>query len=202
MVLAAVMLPLVFAGSYAVAFWATFAWAMLPEWRVVRRTRALGPAGPQDAGSRIVISVVSEVALLLAFALAFLDRETMMAGHRAAVFWIGVVLLAAGSALRRHCIAILGDSFTGSVRVRTGQAIVERGAYRWVRHPSYTAGILMYMGIGLALTNWLSFLVVTLGPLIAYLYRVRVEERALVATLGEPYLAYMHRTRRFLPLIF
>ena len=80
--------------------------------------------------------------------------------------------------------------------------MVERGAYRYVRHPSYTAGVLMFAGIGLALGNWLGLLaqmgLVTAG----YWYRVVVEERALAATIGDPYRSYMRRTKRFVPFVF
>jgi protein-S-isoprenylcysteine O-methyltransferase Ste14 len=33
-------------------------------------------------------------------------------------------------------------------------------------------------------------------------YRVRVEEQALSAELGRPYVEYMRRTRRFIPFVF
>jgi protein-S-isoprenylcysteine O-methyltransferase Ste14 len=59
----------------------------------------------------------------------------------------------------------------------------------------------MFTGLGLALTNWLSLLVLVIVPIIVYTYRVAVEEQALVATLGEVYLSYMRRTKRFVPFI-
>jgi len=36
----------------------------------------------------------------------------------------------------------------------------------------------------------------------AYLYRIRVEERTLIAELGEPYRAYTTRTRRLIPFVY
>ncbi len=36
---------------------------------------------------------------------------------------------------------------------------------------------------------------------IAYSYRIGVEERALVAALGEPYMQYMQRTHRIIPFL-
>jgi len=62
--------------------------------------------------------------------------------------------------------------------------------------------MLMYVGLGLALTNWQSLLVLVLASTIVYSYRVWVEERALVATLGERYVAYVRRTKRFVPFVF
>ena len=194
--------PLVAVYPYAPVFWAIFAWASLPEWRLLRRVLPPGSVGPQDAGSMRVIVAGMELALLLAFPLAFVAPAATITRHRLALFWVGVMLIVLGSLLRRHCFRMLGDSFTGDVRVRPGQAVIERGAYRYVRHPSYTAGMLMYVGLGLALTNWQSLLVLVLASTIVYSYRVWVEERALVATLGERYVAYVRRTKRFVPFVF
>ena len=86
--------------------------------------------------------------------------------------------------------------------VKPDQVIVDRGAYRYLRHPSYTAGAILFLGIALALANWVSAVVLMGAVLAVYGYRVRVEERALVATLGDPYRQYMARTKRFVPFLF
>jgi protein-S-isoprenylcysteine O-methyltransferase Ste14 len=52
------------------------------------------------------------------------------------------------------------------------------------------------------LTNWLSVLIIGGAGAAAYLYRVRVEERALQANLGGRYQEYMRRTKRFVPFVF
>ena len=108
----------------------------------------------------------------------------------------------AGSLLRRHCFRMLGSSFTGAVVVSPEQTVVERGAYRYVRHPSYTAGAIIFLGVGLALANWISIAVLMTIVPIVYGYRVVVEERALADVIGEPYRQYMCRTKRFVPLVF
>jgi protein-S-isoprenylcysteine O-methyltransferase Ste14 len=97
---------------------------------------------------------------------------------------------------------MLGPFFSGTVHVEKDQPIVERGAYRFLRHPSYTGGFLISTGIGLTLTNWLSVGLMALGSGVGYLFRVRAEERALLETLGEPYRQYMGRTKRFVPFAF
>ena len=56
-------------------------------------------------------------------------------------------------------------------------------------------------GIGLALGNWVSLLVLVLSTMTLYTYRVIVEERALIAVLGEAYRGYMRRTKRFIPFV-
>jgi protein-S-isoprenylcysteine O-methyltransferase Ste14 len=106
-----------------------------------------------------------------------------------------------GNLLRRHCIRMLGSSFTAVVVVKSDQTVIERGAYRWVRHPSYTAAALFLIGIAITLGNWVSVLLAVIAVALSYGYRVNVEERALIATLGDPYRNYMRRTKRFIPMV-
>jgi protein-S-isoprenylcysteine O-methyltransferase Ste14 len=192
--------PLVFAWPYALVFWATFVWAFSPEFRVVSR-RADRPTVAQDAGSKRVIMITQPLGMVAAFLTATNVRWAALP-RPAWLFWAGMASIVCGSLLRRHCFRMLGASFTGAVIVRPDQAVIERGAYRYVRHPSYTAGALMFLGIGLALANGLGLLaqmgLVTAG----YWYRVVVEERALAATIGEPYRSYRRRTKRFVPFMF
>jgi protein-S-isoprenylcysteine O-methyltransferase Ste14 len=131
----------------------------------------------------------------------FLPGATVTLG-RDVVFVVGLVFLAAGGLLRRHCFRSLGPLFSGTVHVVENQPIVEHGAYRYLRHPSYTGGFLISAGIGLAFTNWVSVGVFALGSVVGYVFRVRAEERAMLETLGEPYRAYMKRTKRFVPFVF
>jgi len=50
--------------------------------------------------------------------------------------------------------------------------------------------------------NWASLVALLLCVLSGHLYRVSVEERALSQTIGQPYVEYMHGTKRFIPLVF
>ena len=191
---------LVVTWPYALVFWAALVWAFSPEFRVVSR-RAGAPASTQDAGSKRLIMILQPLAIVAAFAVATHVGSAALP-HRAWLFWAGVAAIVGGSLLRRHCFRMLGASFTGAVIVKPDQSVVERGAYRYVRHPSYTAGTAMFLGIGLALGNGLGIL--ALVALIAggYWYRVVVKERALEATIGDPYRSYMRRTKRFIPFVF
>lgn len=59
----------------------------------------------------------------------------------------------------------------------------------------------MHVGCGLALTNWMAALVLFVTTGLGYLYRVHVEEKALIEGLGEEYRAYVKRTKRFVPYV-
>lgn len=192
------LLPLVSVWPYALVFWLVFAGVFAPEALLTARTGR--SAARQDAGSLQIVLVTQFVAMFAAFGIAFRAPRGAMP-HPYACFWIGLAVMAAGSVLRHHCFRMLGSSFTGAVVVKREQVIIERGAYRWVRHPSYTGGLLIYLGMGLALGNWISLAVVAVLVPASYLYRVLVEERALLETLGEPYRDYMGRTKRFVPMV-
>lgn len=122
--------------------------------------------------------------------------------------WPGILLAAglgamlAGALLRRHCFRILGASFTYQLQVVPGQAVIQRGAYAYVRHPGYLGGILAHVGFGLA-TGSLAAAAVQLvvsGPL--YLQRIRNEERMLQSALGDSYRQFMAGRKRLIPYIY
>ena len=62
--------------------------------------------------------------------------------------------------------------------------------------------VLMNAGIGVALGSWGSTTVLVLASLAVYSYRIAVEERALLAVVGEPYREFMRTRRRLIPYIY
>jgi protein-S-isoprenylcysteine O-methyltransferase Ste14 len=106
--------------------------------------------------------------------------------------WAGVVV-------RQWSITLLGRYFTVDVRVQSDQTVVDRGPYRWVLHPSYSAMILTFAGMGLALGNWLSLAMLVAVPTAGLIVRIHVEEQTLFDALGEPYRRYAASRRRLIP---
>src|SRR6478672_9792503 len=58
----------------------------------------------------------------------------------------GVVLFVVGLALRWWAIVVLGRFFTVDVTIEKDHELVERGPFRFVRHPSYTGVLLAFAG--------------------------------------------------------
>jgi protein-S-isoprenylcysteine O-methyltransferase Ste14 len=197
------MRPLPFVWPYWPLFWGALVWAFSPEFRIVRKAqKPAAEPGSQDAGSIKVIMIGGMIALLLAFPLAWVRVLRVPAALAPAFFFLGVGTIVAGSLLRRHCWRLLGESFTGDVRARPDQRIVTAGAYALLRHPSYTAGIMLNVGMGLALGSWGSVVVFAIASFAVYAYRIAVEERALLAVVGEPYREFMRTRRRLIPFIY
>ena len=118
------------------------------------------------------------------------------------LFLIGWILFIIGMIIRWGAIITLKQYFTVNVAIAEGQKIIERGSYKYIRHPSYAGSILTFLGFGLTFTNWLTPLVITIPILLAYLYRIKIEEAALTRAFGEEYMEYMKRTRRLIPGIY
>ncbi|HZI41569.1 MAG TPA: isoprenylcysteine carboxylmethyltransferase family protein [Gemmatimonadaceae bacterium] len=195
------MRPLAYTFPYAVVFWIVFFWAFLREAGIVNRAQKGAAKGgaPDDQGSLRFLLLAQSLGFGIAFYVAWLPWGRF-ADPRLA-FWLGLALLVSGAILRRLCFRALGASFTGEVRVRPDQHVVRTGPYRWVRHPSYTAGILMIVGAATALGSWVGVVMAFVLSAVGYAYRVRVEERALVAALGDAYREYAATTKRFIPLL-
>jgi protein-S-isoprenylcysteine O-methyltransferase Ste14 len=193
------MLPVLFTWPYEAVYLVVALWIGLSE-RAMRR-RARVRASEQDRKSARLIDVGAVVATVSAIVVALVFKRGALP-YPTLLFWVGLGLVIASGLLRRHCFHMLGASFTGVVHVVPGQEIVDRGVYRLIRHPSYTGSALAFIGIGLALGNWASLVILLGSCWMIYGYRVRVEERALLDILGEPYRDYMARTKRFIPFLF
>ena len=196
------MRPLVFVLPHALVFWAIDLWAFAPEFAIVARARkAAAENSSKDSGSLQLIVMGMWVGMLISFPISFVRPLRFPLWIVPPAFYIGSGTLLAGSLLRRHCWRVLGEYFTGEVRARTNQPVIDRGAYRWVRHPSYSGGILMFAGIGMELGSWASLAIVTFVAVTVYAYRIHIEERALIQAIGAPYIAYMRTRKRIIPFI-
>ncbi len=177
------------------------AW-ILPEIAAWRMKRSADSTQARDQGSLKLIVLLWWLGIALAVAIAWLVPQAAITWHRPTVFVAGICLMFAGVALRWHSASILGKYFTFDVAVAGGQALIEAGPYRYIRHPSYSGALLSLFGFGLALGNWAALVVAMACLGAAYLYRIPVEERTLRAALGAPYKEYMQRTWRLVPFIF
>lgn len=115
---------------------------------------------------------------------------------------LAIALFAAGLALRWWAIVTLGRFFTVDVVVEKDHEVVQRGPFRWVRHPSYTGVLVAFTGWAMTLGNWVAMGLVLVPIFIAFVRRMKVEEEALSRALGERYREYMKRTKRLVPGLY
>jgi protein-S-isoprenylcysteine O-methyltransferase Ste14 len=197
------MAPLAYSDIGAkYAFYVALGMFGASEWSIRFRSRLNHGGTPQDRGSIYAVIVTCLLGVGAAFFIADNVHSTALDVARWPIFAVGLAIILSGIALRQWSVLALGTFFTVQVQVREGQTVVDTGPYRYVRHPSYTAIIMSFVGIGVALENWLSLLVLFVIPTVGLIVRIRVEERALLAALGEPYRQFSESRSRLIPKVW
>lgn len=116
--------------------------------------------------------------------------------------YAAIALMIAGLIVRWTAILSLGKAFSVNVAIRDAQTLYQEGLYRLVRHPSYTGMVICFAAIALAERNWYSAAIVLVPTTAALLYRMHVEEAALLGAFGPQYQHYRETTKRLIPGIY
>lgn len=111
---------------------------------------------------------------------------------------VGICLIALGTILWVWSQLVLGRNWAPRVGARSGHTLTCDGPYRYVRHPMYTAFVLLTIGLLLGSANWL------VGGLVGcsawFTVRRYTQEEALMYELFPwDYEKYVGKTGAFLP---
>jgi protein-S-isoprenylcysteine O-methyltransferase Ste14 len=182
------------ASFFVIAFFLWAASELFNSWGF-RRHRLMIGTQRSDRGSYWIILLVVWGSMTISF---------LAHSHNLGIFhnnlqYLGLGLLVFGIAFREWAVLSLGRSFTMVVSIVSGQTLVKRGPYCWLRHPAYSGSILTLVGFPLFLGTWAGGLVILILSFAAFSYRVLVEEKALLDFFGEEYRDYMQQTWRFFP---
>jgi len=161
----------------------------------------LSPGVREDRGNRWVIVALALIGLLDAYLPAYTDRKELWTIDGNTIRWLGVVLFAAGGALRLWPVFVLGRRFSGLVAIQPGHTLVTSGVYGVIRHPSYLGLLLNALGWGLAFRSGVGVLLTAL-IVVPVLARIRAEEQLLRTQFGGEYNAYCARTSRLIPGLY
>lgn len=161
------------------------------------------------AGASKTFGVASRMFLIASFlsiALGVYDKASdgRLAGLLLpdSAFVPGVILAAIGIYLRHTAIKTLGRFFVTKVQITDSHELIKEGIYGVLRHPSYTGlilgfgGSLLMLGSGVALVCFVAF------GLPAYIYRIWVEEKALISVFGQDYVNYKSETYAIFPYLY
>jgi protein-S-isoprenylcysteine O-methyltransferase Ste14 len=155
----------------------------------------------EDRANRWVLVAFGLIGLLSAYLPAYTDRNDFWTIDGEAIRWLGVVLFAAGGALRLWPVFVLGRRFSGLVAIQPGHTLVTTGIYGVIRNPSYLGLLVTSLGWALAFRSGVGVLLtaLTIPPLIA---RIDAEERLLRDQFGGEYDSYCSRTWRLIPGLY
>jgi len=155
----------------------------------------------RDRRSLMLLWATIIVSLWLGIQMVWLFPSTTVRYPRG-FYLFGFLLFLGGLILRWYSIGYLGRYFTVDVSISAEHKLIDSGPYRYIRHPTYTGALVAFLGLGFCFGNWLSILFMTVPIIAAFLWRIRIEERALANALGEDYRAYTQRTKRLIPFVY
>ena len=107
-----------------------------------------------------------------------------------------------GVVFRQYAIAFLGKFFTATIQIKKDHELVQTGPYRYIRHPSYLGILVLSLGLGIAMVNWISLLLCIALPAIGLMRRIKFEEKELEQHFGKQYQNYRKNTWRVIPFIY
>ncbi len=118
---------------------------------------------------------------------------------------LGAISVAAGLVLHAWTAKLLGIKATiGYAELKTQndkQNLMTSGPFSVVRHPSYVAHTLIFVGIFM-ITGVIAVGITALADfLIAYFITMELEERELIHRFGNQYREYQMRVPKFFPKI-
>ncbi len=163
-----------------------------------RRMRA-GPWAETRTAQKIIITSSFLVFFVMMPFSAF-DHRMGWSHMPAWVSVIGDVLVAAGLGI--GMLVVIQNGYAAStVTVEADQTLVSGGVYKFVRHPMYVGGVIMMVGIPLALGSYWGLLFVIPGAVIL-VFRILDEEKLLTQELAG-YREYARHVRyRLVPYVW
>ncbi|MEJ0075695.1 MAG: isoprenylcysteine carboxylmethyltransferase family protein [Alphaproteobacteria bacterium] len=157
---------------------------------VARRMEA-GPRAEKEPRQKLILACAT-VTLIAVYVVSGLDhrfRWSLVPSWLVLIADLLVVVAAYG-----FYITFRENSYAAStVTVETGQPVISSGPYAAVRHPMYTASIILYVATPLALASWWGL--VPAAVLAAVIVWRLIEEETYLAHSLAGYVDYRRRVR-------
>ena len=113
---------------------------------------------------------------------------------------VAASLCVAGLAFALWARVTLGRNWSGVVTLKEGHELVQRGPYRFVRHPIYTGMLIMSFATALVESRLAGFVGV-LVMFASFWIKLDIEERLMLQRFPERYAAYKQRVKRIIPFV-
>ncbi len=115
--------------------------------------------------------------------------------------YFGVAVSMAGILFSIWGRVALGSNWSADAVLKSGQTLVSKGPYSFVRNPIYSGISLGMVGSAIALGNLSGLIAVALILTFSYL-RITYEERMMNEKFGAEWERYTERVKRFIPWIW
>ena len=114
----------------------------------------------------------------------------------------GVLLLISGLWLFWRSHADLGRNWSVTLEIRKDHKLVTSGVYQTIRHPMYSAILLISAAQVFLIHNWIAGFSSLVAFALLCLFRIPHEEAMMREQFGEEYNAYSRNSGRIFPKLF
>lgn len=157
-------------------------------------------ASKEEQREQRAVTALTSLVFLAGFVSAGLDFRFQWIGVPSWVVWTASCFFLAGYVLWAEVLRE-NEYLSRTVQVESSQSLIDTGLYRVVRHPMYSASILIFLALPLVLGSFVSFLIFLCYPPLM-VKRITGEEEVLEREL-EGYSEYKARVRyRLIPFVW
>ena len=166
----------VFLGVFALSAWIPSIYLQATNPAALQRRMRGGPVAEGRPVQKIAMAGLY-LSLAAMCVVSALDHRFGWSSMPAALCVIGDLMVAIGLGLT--VLVVIQNSYASTtVQVEAGQKVVSTGLYGVVRHPMYTANVIMLVGLPVALGSYWALAFVASGVLVLA-SRIRDEEKLL-----------------------
>jgi protein-S-isoprenylcysteine O-methyltransferase Ste14 len=133
--------------------------------------------------------------------LLFLNAEVWFQSPFSFLQVISWLCLAGASLLAVHGFILIKTKGNPEGDFEDTTTLITTGAYRYIRHPLYTALFLFGLGVFLKKPSLLGAGLLGM-TILGVVFTARIEEEYNLIRFGEAYRTYSDKTNRFIPLIY
>lgn len=152
-----------------------------------------------DKNSLVIIWVTVIIANILA---VYLSMRYYFPIYTDSSFrYLGLIVIVIGIILRFSAVVSLGKFFTVDVTIREDHKLKTDGVYKFLRHPSYFASLISFIGFGISINSWIGLILIVVAVLTVFIYRIKIEEKILIEQFGAEYLEYKKTTKGIIPFV-
>ncbi|MGG0291053.1 isoprenylcysteine carboxylmethyltransferase family protein [Bacillus pacificus] len=151
----------------------------------------------QNRGSSFFIGVVFALMLTIPEIMYFFTVNKIHS-----LLFFGVIIALIGVWIRFYSMKILGRFYSRNVGMQGGHKLIQKGLYKYVRHPGYLGSFLTFLGFAISSSSFIAVIINIILFFLVYSYRIKIEERILITLFGEQYKQYQSKTWRIIPFLY
>lgn len=153
-----------------------------------------------DKNSLLIIWVTVVAAIILAVYISMKYYFPIYSDTNIRYIGLGIILL--GIILRISAVISLGKFFTVDVTIREDHKLKKDGLYKYLRHPSYFASLISFIGFGLSINSWPGLILIVIAVMTVFVFRIKIEEKILIGQFGAEYIDYKKSTKGIIPFVY